>query len=69
MILNVFKEMKLEEFNIVKFIDAFRLTNDGVALAFEMLDMTLKDYIADHRNFTPMELCDIRSVVQQVCIH
>ncbi|KAL7390750.1 hypothetical protein ABVT39_027026 [Epinephelus coioides] len=68
MILNVFKEMKLEEFNIVKFIDAFRLTNDGVALAFEMLDMTLKDYIADHRNFTPMELCDIRSVVQQLAI-
>ncbi|XP_049447254.1 homeodomain-interacting protein kinase 2-like [Epinephelus fuscoguttatus] len=67
-ILNVFKEMKLEEFNIVKFIDSFRLTNNRVALAFEMLDMTLKDYIVDHRNFTPMELCDIRSVVQQLAI-
>ncbi|KAL7406391.1 hypothetical protein ABVT39_019123 [Epinephelus coioides] len=52
-ILTIFKQRKQEECNIVKFIDSFRLMNNGVALAFEMLDMTLMDYIAVHRNFTP----------------
>ncbi|KAL7378125.1 hypothetical protein ABVT39_008887 [Epinephelus coioides] len=67
-ILSILKQKKLEECNIVKFIDSFRLKNNRVALAFETLDMTLMDYITVHRNFTPMELCDIRSVVQQLAI-
>ncbi|KAL7378482.1 hypothetical protein ABVT39_014504 [Epinephelus coioides] len=67
-ILSILKQKKLEECNIVKFIDSFRLKNNRVALAFETLDMTLMDYVTVHRNFTPMELCDIRSVVQQLAI-
>ncbi|KAL7388108.1 hypothetical protein ABVT39_007253 [Epinephelus coioides] len=33
-----------------------------------MLEVTLMDYIAVHRNYTPMDLQDIRSVVQQLAI-
>lgn len=56
----------LDKSNIVRFIESFRLKDNRPALAFEMLDMTLEDYICNQRNLTPLDLYEVRSVVEQV---
>ncbi|XP_026209100.1 homeodomain-interacting protein kinase 2-like isoform X2 [Anabas testudineus] len=65
-LLNFFMWHNLDKCNIVKFIDSFTLKDNRPALTFEMLDMTLKDYICDLRHFSPLDLHDVRSVIQQM---
>ncbi|XP_019129078.2 homeodomain-interacting protein kinase 3-like [Larimichthys crocea] len=57
---------KLDKSNIVRFIDSFTLMDKRPALVFEMLDVTLKDYFYDQRNFKPLHLHEIRSIMQQL---
>lgn len=59
---------KLDKSTIVRFIDSFTLVDKRPALVFEMLDVTLKDYFYDQRNFKPLHLHEIRSIMQQVWI-
>ncbi len=65
-LLNFFMWKKLDKWNIVRFIDSFTLRDNRAALAFEMLDITLRDFIFHERDFTPLDLHEVRSVVQQV---
>ncbi|GAA6221704.1 homeodomain-interacting protein kinase 2-like isoform X1 [Lates japonicus] len=65
-LLNFFMWKNLDKCNIVRFIDSFTLRDNRAALAFEMLDVTVKDYIIHQRNFNPLELHEVRSIVQQM---
>ncbi|KAL7387972.1 hypothetical protein ABVT39_004673 [Epinephelus coioides] len=56
--------LKLDQHNIVKFFDWFD-TSYGRALVFEMLDISLEDYIRQ-TNCAPMRLSDIRAIIQQL---
>ena len=67
-LLNYFKWKNLDECNIVRFIDSFLLRDNRCALVFEMLDMTLRDFLFYQRDFIPLYLHEVRSVVQQVWI-
>ena len=58
------KGLKLDKHNIVKFIDCFPTTL-GKAIVFELLDISLYDYM-EKRNDAPMLLSDIRTIIQQV---
>ncbi|XP_067435096.1 homeodomain-interacting protein kinase 1-like isoform X2 [Thunnus thynnus] len=65
-LLNYFKWKNLDECNIVRFIDSFLLRDNRCALVFEMLDMTLRDFLFYQRDFIPLYLHEVRSVVQQM---
>ncbi|XP_036945387.1 homeodomain-interacting protein kinase 1-like [Acanthopagrus latus] len=58
------KGLKLDKHNIVKFIDCFPTTL-GKAIVFELLDISLYDYM-EKRNDAPMLLSDIRTIIQQM---
>ena len=59
-----FKRLKLDQHNIVEFIDCFQ-TKHGKAIVLEMLDVSLGDYL-EMTSFAPMLLSDISSIIQQV---
>ncbi|KAM8766626.1 homeodomain-interacting protein kinase 1-like isoform 2-T6 [Acanthopagrus schlegelii] len=59
-----FKCLNLDKHNIVEFIDYFQ-TKHGKAIVFEVLDISLGDYL-EMTSFAPMLLSDIRSVIQQM---
>ncbi|XP_030278368.1 ERI1 exoribonuclease 2 isoform X3 [Sparus aurata] len=58
------KRNNLDKHNIVKYIDCFK-TCFGRALVFELLDISLYDYIKK-TNAAPMLLSDIRTIIQQM---
>ncbi|XP_040887771.1 homeodomain-interacting protein kinase 2-like [Toxotes jaculatrix] len=62
-LLNSFRQKKLDRFNIVRFIESFRTTDNKTALAFEMLDLTLGNYFSHHSHF-PLD--KVRNIVQQM---
>ena len=62
--LRLFKRLNLDKHNIVELIDYFQ-TKHGKAIVFEVLDISLGDYL-EMTSFAPMLLSDIRSVIQQV---
>ncbi|CAK6970406.1 homeodomain-interacting protein kinase 1-like [Scomber scombrus] len=64
-VLNYFKEMKLDNGNIVRLIDSFKLRDKRLALVFEMMEMTLRDFLMDQRNFTPLYFDEVRAIIQQ----
>ncbi|XP_059196235.1 homeodomain-interacting protein kinase 1-like [Centropristis striata] len=53
----------MDKFNIVKFHDKVNI-NNSVGLVFEMMDITLQDYLLDLNG--PMPLENIRTVIQQL---
>ncbi|TKS92552.1 Homeodomain-interacting protein kinase 2 [Collichthys lucidus] len=55
---------KLDKCSIVQFIDSFTLVDKRPALVF--VDVILKDYFYDQRNFKPLHLHEIRSIIQQL---
>ncbi|XP_030267146.1 homeodomain-interacting protein kinase 1-like isoform X1 [Sparus aurata] len=59
-----FKRLKLDQHNIVEFIDYFQ-TKHGKAIVLEMLDISLGDYL-EMTSFAPMLLSDISSIIQQM---
>lgn len=67
-VLNYFKEMNLDNDNIVRFIDSFKLGDKKLALVFEMMEMTLRDFLMDQRNFTPLCFDEVRAIIEQVWI-
>ncbi|XP_053179910.1 homeodomain-interacting protein kinase 1-like [Scomber japonicus] len=64
-VLNYFKEMNLDNDNIVRFIDSFKLGDKKLALVFEMMEMTLRDFLMDQRNFTPLCFDEVRAIIEQ----
>ncbi|XP_030267138.1 homeodomain-interacting protein kinase 1-like isoform X1 [Sparus aurata] len=58
------KRLKLDQHNIVEFIDYFQ-TKHGKAIVLEMLDISLGDYL-EMTSFAPMLLSDISSIIQQM---
>ncbi|XP_030278736.1 homeodomain-interacting protein kinase 2-like isoform X3 [Sparus aurata] len=58
------KRNNLDKHNIVKYIDCFK-TSFGRALVFELLDISLYDYM-EMTNPAPMLLSDIRTIIQQM---
>ncbi|KAL7388433.1 hypothetical protein ABVT39_013816 [Epinephelus coioides] len=65
-LLTYFQLENLHKQNIVRFIESFTLRNNRTALAFESLDVTLCHYISFQRSYAPLDLHDVRSVVQQL---
>ncbi|XP_044063989.1 uncharacterized protein LOC122881624 isoform X5 [Siniperca chuatsi] len=61
--LKVLMGHNLHKFNIIKFYGKF-VVRSRTSLVFEMLDMTLQDYLLDLEG--PMQLEDIRIVIQQL---
>ncbi|XP_044063986.1 homeodomain-interacting protein kinase 1-like isoform X2 [Siniperca chuatsi] len=61
--LKVLMGHNLHKFNIIKFYGKF-VVRSRTSLVFEMLDMTLQDYLLDLEG--PMQLEDIRIVIQQM---
>ena len=55
--------LDLDQVNIVKFHEGFRLPRGRPCLVFELLDISLWDYIKSRKH---LELRDIRPVIQQV---
>ena len=64
--LSIFRCFDLDQYNIIQFIETFTLTDHRIALVCEKLDASLFDYITDRRDYIPMELHEIRRVIQQV---
>nr|XP_033472900.1 homeodomain-interacting protein kinase 1-like [Epinephelus lanceolatus] len=62
--LKKFKRLKLEQHNIIKFLCCFN-TSHGRALVFEMLDMSMRDYMVK-TNCAPMRLSDVSTIIQQL---
>ncbi|XP_051265093.1 homeodomain-interacting protein kinase 2-like [Dicentrarchus labrax] len=64
-LLNFLMEKNLDKCNIVRFIDLLKLEDERTGLAFELLDENLSNLFFQ-RNFTPLDLHEVRSVVQQM---
>ncbi len=62
--LREFQSHGFDKYNIVQFFDSFN-TQFGRAIVFEMLDISLQDYIFKN-SCAPMLLSDIRTITQQV---
>ncbi|KAL7384837.1 hypothetical protein ABVT39_009822 [Epinephelus coioides] len=62
--LKKFKRLKLEQHNIIKFLCCFN-TSHGRALVFEMLDMSMRNYMVK-TNCAPMRLSDVSTIIQQL---
>ncbi|XP_042368583.1 homeodomain-interacting protein kinase 2-like [Plectropomus leopardus] len=65
-LLKFFKWKEMDKCNIITFIESITLKNNKTALVFEILDTTLYNYFVLQRDFTPLNLQDVRSVVQQL---
>ena len=65
-VFNYFKEKNLDNSNIIRFIDSFMLRDKRLALVFEMMEVTLKDFLVEQRNLTPLYFNEVRSIIQQV---
>ncbi|CAK6965268.1 homeodomain-interacting protein kinase 1-like [Scomber scombrus] len=61
-----FKKKKLHDSNIIRFIDSFKLRDKRRALVFEVMEMTLKDFLMEQRDYTPLYLQEVRSIIQQL---
>lgn len=61
--LKVLMRHNMDKFNVIKFYDEFCM-NSRIGLVFEMLDISLQEYLLDLGG--PMRLEDIRTVIQQV---
>ena len=54
-LLNIIMWKDLDKCNTVRFIDSFTMSNNSPALAFKVLDVTLKDYLFQQWSFTPLD--------------
>lgn len=61
--MKILMENNLDESNIIKFEDSV-CEKSRTSLIFEILDISLQDYLVDLRR--PMKLEDVRTVIQQV---
>ncbi|XP_070710410.1 uncharacterized protein [Pempheris klunzingeri] len=56
----------LDKCNIVRFNDSFTLWDLRTCLVFEMLDVSLRDCVLHQGKYNPLDLHDVRSVIQQM---